>query len=499
MSETTTNGRRGKQYVTQMSKGPRELPIGMKLDNGLKGDAHIVYEIVERLGNGGFGIVYKAKGLVKTGNISNITTFAIKEFFHKKCSRSDTFSIIDSSDSDYLRTKERFKREAEILSGLEIPNIVRVNECFSQNNTHYYVMKYVEGPNVQKFVEENGALSEKEAVGLIVPIVEAVAKVHGHKMLHLDIKPNNIMLGKVEDGVMDKSVEVSGVLYDPILIDFGTSVAANYKNKVNVSFQSVGFSSPEQSFPSHFGYKNEFDPRLDVYALGATLYFLLTGSIPEQSPKTADKFDDFIAKVEQELSAANVSNGVKKAILKAMNPDRDNRTVTALQLMKDLGEGGDYEKELKEASHRRKRAVVRGVAAAVSVAVLVVAMLLYAEYREARAMTEKLNEAIDNGIKSELTQFAAVDSLRAVEALVDVYQREKNHVMAWYWADYAVENGLAGDDKSTIESMRMSADENRTKINIDTMSADIKALSLLVGVSPTQLCSQIKGVSYRQK
>lgn len=499
MSETTTNSGRVKPTAMQVPVGPRELPVGKKLDNGLRGDAHIVYEIEERLGNGGFGIVYKAKGLVKTGNISNITTFAVKEFFHKKCSRSDTFSVIDSSDSDYLRTKERFKIEAEILSALKIPNIVRVNECFSQNNTHYYVMKYVEGPNLQKYVEENGALSEKEAVGLIVPIVEAVAKVHRHKMLHLDIKPNNIMLGKVEDGVPDKSAEVKGVLYDPILIDFGTSVAANYKNRVNVSYRSVGFSSPEQSFPLHFGYKNEFDPRLDIYALGATLYFLLTGSIPEPAPNVADGFGDFIANVEQDLSVANVSDGVKTAIVNAMNPNRGKRTATALQLLNELGKGSEYEEELREDSHRRKRIGVFSVAIAVAMAIIAFAAWSYIEYRETRVMTERLNDAVESGSKIELTQFAAIDSIRAVGALVDAYQREGNHVMAWYWADYAVENGLAGDDESSITSMRMLADENKTKINIDTMGADIKVLSLLVGISPTQLCLQIKGESHTQE
>ena len=482
-------------------KGPRTLPGGFPLDNGLKGVGHAEYIIEKVLGDGGFGIVYKAKARMrsKNGRALSWTSFAVKEFFHRQCDRSETFSLVDKSEASFKEAKLRFKKEAEKLHELEIPNVVEVNECFERNNTVYYVMQFVEGQNLQEYVlgkddeDGNGALSETDALTMMTPIIEAVEKLHENRLLHLDIKPNNIMLGK-EGGEHDKYVSIGDNRWAPILIDFGTSASSNFINKkIDVKYRTQGYSSPEQSFPDAFGYKNEFDRRLDVYALGATMYFLLTGAMPADAPSRKEDFDDFINQITTRLKEKDVSESICDAVVKAMNPYRSQRTSSAREFLNELGAGAEFEAELKERNKRRNRRALMFLIAAILVGVA--AIYTWNSVNKTVENNNRLQIAIEKHDKALLTEYAAADSLRAIKELVQVHEKDSNFLMAWYWTQYLKDrkDSIPGD-KADIESIISRGEMLRqTAITkVDTSSNDFKNMAKLLGVAPNELIKSIE-------
>ena len=474
--------------------GPRTLPEGFPLDNGVKGDGHVEYIIEKVLGDGGFGIVYKAKARIrsKNGRALSWTDFAVKEFFHCECSRNEIYSLIDRSEMAFKEAKIRFKKEAEKLHELEIPNVIEVNECFERNNTVYYVMQFVEGHNLQEYVAKtavdgrvNGALSEQDALVVMTPIIEAVEKLHNNKLLHLDIKPNNIMLGE-EGGERDKYVKIGDVEKVPILIDFGTSVSSNAINKkVEVKYRTEGYSSPEQSYPDQFGYRNEFDRRLDVYALGATMYFLLTGSTPPDAPAQLEKFDRFIEDIDAGLEANNVGDVMRGAIVNAMNPYRQRRTASARQLLNELGAGTELEAEMSKREKRRRRNALLYLLAFAIVGSA--AFYMWLMQRDDVMNSRRLQEAIDQSDRATLIEYATKDSIRAINELVRGYEKDNNTLMAWYWAEYVRlhQDSISGD-KAVIKDLIGRSETFRKNLmeNADTTSPAYKSLIQLLGSIP---------------
>ena len=182
----------------------RMLECALPIGTVLRSKAGNEYTITGVLGAGGFGITYKAVSQVvlnKTIHYSQTVQFAIKEFFMRGCYRggSGTDMLCSSNlKGDMERGKEDFKKEADVLIKLNgaSPHIVMVHEQFEANGTCYYVMDYLEGVNLQQFIDRRGgrALTETETLALLFPVARAVALLHSHRLLHLDIKPDNIML-----------------------------------------------------------------------------------------------------------------------------------------------------------------------------------------------------------------------------------------------------------------------------------------------------------------
>ena len=128
------------------------------------------YTIDKQLHQGGFGITYLAKAQIMVGNISQVATFTIKEFFMGKiCSRDANGNVQVAQENQQLfkQAKQDFREEAEILHALKHANIVPVNEVFEQNNTVYYVMAYLGKVSLYQYVsEQGGCLSESQARGI---------------------------------------------------------------------------------------------------------------------------------------------------------------------------------------------------------------------------------------------------------------------------------------------------------------------------------------------
>ena len=281
----------------------------------LKSGAHLQggrYRIISTLGRGGFGITYLAEHTMTRRRV------CIKEYFPKDYYRrnEDATSIALSSDGfaeSMNRYKAKFVKEAQTIATFSHPNIVPIHDAFEENDTAYYVMEYVEGGSLSDIVKGNGALDEATAVDYVRQIASALSYIHERRVMHLDIKPGNIMLRTSDERAM--------------LIDFGLSKHYNDDGE-QTSTTPVGISHGYAPFEQYKdGGVSIFSPATDIYSLGATLYYLVTGSVP---PSATD-----IAKGGIN-TPTNLSPGVQRAIKEAMNYWREDRPQSIDEFLKLL-------------------------------------------------------------------------------------------------------------------------------------------------------------------
>lgn len=296
------------------------LPIGTVLDNG---KSHR-YKVLDVLGVGGFGITYKVSSQIFIGNVATTLCFALKEHFMKGCFRGDdgkTVLCVPNVRNEFIQSKDDFITEAERLNklGKLSANIVKVNEHFEANGTAYYVMEYLDGGDLLHHVIKNGALSESEALSKICPIAKAVELLHADGLLHLDIKPSNIVLKT--DSMTSEQL--------PILIDFG--IAKHFDKSGMPTSRLVAKGASDGYAPmEQYTDITHFSPEIDVYALGATLYFCLTGQNP---PKAFD-----ISSVTELMNnlPTNTPQRTKSAIIGAMQRNNFDRTRTIKAFLASL-------------------------------------------------------------------------------------------------------------------------------------------------------------------
>ena len=277
------------------------------------------YVIDRVLGQGSFGITYLAtfksrlEGTMGSGTIQSMV--AIKEFFMKDMNTRDGSSgyLNDSSQDSLIgRYRRAFMREARNLSGLHHENIVKVFEVIEANNTVYLVMEYINGGSLDEYIAAKGHLSEQEAIEKMLKLCSAVGCMHEHRMLHLDIKPKNVMLD--ED---DK-------LY---LIDFGLSKQYNAdgepESSTSIGLGTPGYAPVEQAEHQDGGKK--FLATIDIYALGATLYKMLTGNMPPKASQVSDSALDGDNIILKKLKESGVSTSLLDVVTKAMWPSSSKR------------------------------------------------------------------------------------------------------------------------------------------------------------------------------
>ncbi len=297
------------------------LAVGTVLKNGKYN-----YKITEVLSAGSFGITYKVSAKLPIENILTYVNFAVKEFFLKGCYRKEdgcTVVCPESLESEFKANINAFFNEALLLHSLSniSKNIIHVNEVFECFGTAYYVMEYIEGGNLEEWVNANGPLDENAAVDMMNKVCDAVEFIHAHNLLHLDIKPSNIMLS--HDSETNKVV--------PILVDFGLAKQFDTNGKPTTSVIPKGATdsyAPKEQYADI----THFNPAIDVYSLAATLLFLLTGNHPKSA------FEIKPQDVIKELGA-KTSTTTRNAILKAMNPDSNSRTQTAEAFRRMLKKG----------------------------------------------------------------------------------------------------------------------------------------------------------------
>ena len=299
------------------------------------------YKIKKVLGQGGFGITYLATHKIMIeGSIGQIGTevkLAVKEFFIKDiCNRdeeSNSVSIPSVGSKQIVeRFKQKFIKEAKNISNLNHPHIIKVVDVFEENDTAYYVMEYHSGGSLADLVRYGKALPEADAIKYITQIANAVDYIHKRKINHLDIKPGNIMLN--DEGV-------------GVLINFGLSKLYDDHDD-QTSSTPVGIShgyAPMELYKQNG--VSAFSPQTDIYALGATLYKLVTGTTP---PQAMDILDEGMPALPQ-----NISPRVRNAVAQAMQLRKSDRPATAeefIALLGASGEAADSEETMVNALHK---------------------------------------------------------------------------------------------------------------------------------------------------
>lgn len=268
------------------------------------------YRIVRFISAGGFGCTYEAVHTLMN------TCVAIKEFFPKDfCNRDENTSQVSvgtkSQEELVARLKKQFLREAKVLFDMRHPSVVRVIDFFEDNGTAYYAMDYIDGPSLEQILKENGPMPEPEAMKYVAQICDALGYVHSEGQLHLDLKPNNVMINS-SDG-------------RAVLIDFGTSKQYSTDGGATSTMfgMTPGYAPPEQCSSNI----KDLGAASDIYALGATLYRMLTGNTPVDALSRS-------AGTQMLPLPSTVSTPVAMAIDRAMTLNRNLRPQSAEEFMK---------------------------------------------------------------------------------------------------------------------------------------------------------------------
>ena len=269
------------------------LPAGSRLQGGK-------YKIIKVLGQGGFGITYLAE---QTGLGMKV---AIKEFFLKgSCQRDSATSEVSIPVTDnrelVAKCQKKFKSEARKIASLNNDHIVNIIDIFDENGTSYYVMKYLSGGSLADKVQA-GPLPEKRALKIIDEVSDALESIHTHGLLHLDIKPANILFDE-----RDRAV----------LIDFGVSKYVDSQDDTTTTSSLVGFSRGFAPLEQVNATISSLTPATDLYALGATLYNLVVGTTP---PEASQVMDSGLPEMPPQISEE-----VKYAVTKSMQPRKKDR------------------------------------------------------------------------------------------------------------------------------------------------------------------------------
>lgn len=197
------------------------------------------YEILEKIGTGGMSDVYKAKC--------------------HKLNRYVAVKVLKQEFSENANFVSKFRTEAQAAAGMMHPNIVNVYDVGEEGGTQYIVMELVEGITLKQYIEKKARLSVKEAVSIAIQVSMGIEAAHKNRIIHRDIKPQNIMISK------DGKVKVT---------DFGIAKAVTSNTITSNVMGSVHYTSPEQA---RGGYSDE---KSDIYSLGITLFEMLTGRVP---------------------------------------------------------------------------------------------------------------------------------------------------------------------------------------------------------------------------
>lgn len=359
------------------------------------------YCIGQVLGSGGFGNIYKAWDT----KLEQIV--AIKEFFlcgvvNRSPGHNDIIVADKKRAWEFETLRERFILEARITVQFNSePDIINVYDYIEENNTAYIIMEFLDGVNLSNYMKFNGHFDVKEGIKICTTICNALEKIHSKGIIHRDISPDNIFM------CMDNTVKI---------IDFGAAKLTEKDDLNLIQIIKPGFAPPEQ-------YENVTPDGkwTDVYALGATLYYLITGSVPMESTnrkQTENDVDKPELPFPHEVNP-EIPEYLSNAIMNAMEIDTQLRFKDVKQFRAAINKD-KIVLSPKEARKRRKRKKYIGLSAAAAViAVGVGISVFYLEKQKAEETlpdshitmwycmsgNEELDEAEANAYKKIIEDF----------------------------------------------------------------------------------------------
>ena len=259
------------------------------------------YNLIEKIAEGSMGTVYKAR--------------------HWETHQLVAIKILSRDIAKNPIFLKRFEQEFRVAAKLDHPNIVKVIEYSGMGDAPYIVMELVEGGSLGDQLEKSGAMTEEEAVRVIVATAQGIHYAHRQGLIHRDIKPDNILV------TPDGKVKVT---------DLG--LAKDQDANVDLTRTGRGLGTPTFMAPEQFRNAKNASIRCDVYSLGATLYQMVTGEYPFG---IADPVQAMMRKLRNELTsprqlAPKLTERVDWAIRRAMSPDANQRPASCLEFVEDL-------------------------------------------------------------------------------------------------------------------------------------------------------------------
>lgn len=265
------------------------------------------YKIIKTLGQGGFGITYLAEHLLLQRKV------AIKEFFMKEhCNRNEGTSVVSVGSVGSVDLVERFKqkflKEARLIAEMDNQHIVRVFDAFEENGTAYYVMEHLDNGCLNDMLV-HVAFSEDTALKFTRQIADALKYIHEMNVLHLDVKPANVLLRKNGNAV---------------LVDFGISKRYD-ETGGQTSTTPTGISKGYAPLEQYNQGVQNFSPCTDIYSLGATMYKMITGNTPPEASIVNE--DGLPSKPD------TITGSTWNAVIKAMCPRKKGRPQSVSEFM----------------------------------------------------------------------------------------------------------------------------------------------------------------------
>ncbi len=278
-------------YIPSDGVASETLPKGYRLHE---------YRIERVLGQGGFGVTYLASDIHLHSRV------AIKEYLPGQIAHRVQEHRVSARGARrldmYLHGLENFLVEARTLAAFRHPNIVRVARFFEANNTAYMVLEYERGKSLRDWWPEHQSMAERDLLDLLVPLLHGLETVHAAGFMHRDIKPDNISV-RADDGSL-------------VLLDFG-SAGPTGGREGEVAMITPGYGPIEQYGSGAQG------PWTDLYALGATLYWMLFGEKPPEATNRLGEVDPMASAVER--GGERYSEALLKAIDWALEPHAPDR------------------------------------------------------------------------------------------------------------------------------------------------------------------------------
>ena len=258
------------------------------------------YEIIEKIGEGGMAVVYKAKDRL------------LNRYVAIKILRPEFVK-----DEQFV---ENFRKESQAAAGLSHPNIVNVYDVGKEGNIHFIVMELIDGKPLSQVIDEKGRLDYKEAISIARQVASALSLAHKNQIIHRDVKPHNILITSTGTAK---------------LADFGIARAVSKASIAEVSEKimgSVHYFSPEQARGAYV------DERSDIYSLGIVLYEMLTGKVPFDGDNPISialmHINDPMPSVSSQVPG--IPPQLEKVIEKATDKYQSNRYKTADEMIEDL-------------------------------------------------------------------------------------------------------------------------------------------------------------------